>query len=111
MLDKNDERYKSAQKRVKQLSAFYSSLGSYIVLIIFLFIIDVATGDSWWFYWAAIGFGIAIAVRAWNIFIKGRFGKNWEEDKIRQIMEQEEGVKPKRSLVDEEDYFETKSDA
>ena len=39
-----------------------------MVIIAGLFVIDLATGDGWWFYWAAIGWGIGLAWRALAVF-------------------------------------------
>lgn len=49
--------------------SFQAHLGSYLVIIVGLFIIDVASGNGWWFYWPMIGWGIAVAlhgVTAWT---------------------------------------------
>ena len=39
-----------------------------MVIIAGLFVIDLTTGDGWWFYWAAIGWGIGLAWRALAVF-------------------------------------------
>jgi hypothetical protein len=111
MFDPKDERYKSAKKRAGQLREFYQHLGSYLFVNTIIFTIDVLDGGSWWFYWVLVPWGLGILSHGWSIFGGNRFGKDWEERKIRQIMEQEEGVKPKRSLAAEDDYFENQSDA
>ena len=57
-----------------------------------LLIINLVTSpDKLWFYWVAIFWGIGILFNAANIFLrKGNFlGKEWEEKKIKKILDQE----------------------
>ncbi len=39
-----------------------------------------------WFYWPMLGWGIGIATHAVGVF---GIGKDWEERKIQQLMEEE----------------------
>lgn len=76
--------------RAHELREFYSHLAVYIIVIAALVVIDLLTGDGWWFYWAAIGWGIAIALHALRLFGQvGPFGKDWEERKADEIMRRE----------------------
>lgn len=51
---------------------FISHLGAYGGVICFLFIINMITSpDSLWFFWPALGWGLAVAIHAVNIFIPG----------------------------------------
>ena len=89
----NDERYEKAKERVKELKGFYSNLVSYITINVILIIINLVTSpESLWFYWVTIFWGIGILIHASKIFIiKGKFlGEDWEEKKIKEIMEKEE---------------------
>ncbi len=89
----NDTRYYKARKRVKEIKKFYSSLMMYVIFISFLAAINYYT-NQWkymWFLWAAFGWGIgiffhAIKVFSWNPI----FGKDWEERKLKQFMEEED---------------------
>lgn len=85
-----DERYQAAKERVKELRGFYEHLGIYIVVNITLFIINVVTAPgAWWFYWVTVFWGIGIIWHAYATFAGGRFmGKDWEERKIREILEE-----------------------
>jgi len=88
----NDEKYKEAKKRVKELKDFYKNLLTYVGVNILLITINLITSPGrLWFYWVTIFWGIAILLHASKIFIlKGRFlGKEWEERKIKEIMGKE----------------------
>jgi uncharacterized protein YhhL (DUF1145 family) len=88
----NDERYEKAKKRVKELKKFYRNLVTYVVINIILIIINLVTSPgSLWFYWVTIFWGIAILLHASKVFVlKGKFlGEEWEERKIKEIMEKE----------------------
>jgi len=92
----NDEKYREAKKRVKELKDFYRNLLTYVGVNILLIIINLLTSPgSLWFYWVTIFWGIAIVLHASKVFIfKGKFlGKEWEEKKIKEIMGQESNSK------------------
>lgn len=76
--------YERAVKRVKELKGFYGNLISYCIVIPFLVIINLITSPKeLWFYWPMLGWGIGVVAHAMNTFA---IGKNWEEKKIREIM-------------------------
>ena len=88
----NDEKYEKAKKRVEELKKFYGNLVIYGVINVILIIINLVTSPgSLWFYWVTIFWGIAILLHASKVFIlKGKFlGEEWEERKIKEIMEKE----------------------
>jgi len=87
-----DKRYKKARKRVEELKGFYIHLFIYILVNLGMFIVNiVTTPGELWFYWPLFGWGIGILAHAMSVFgIRGLFGKEWEERKIKQIMEKEE---------------------
>ena len=92
----NDEKYKEAKKRVKELKDFYKNLLTYVGVNILLITINLITSPGrLWFYWVTIFWGIAILLHASRVFIlKGKFwGKEWEEKKIKEIMEKESNSK------------------
>ena len=93
----NDEKYERAKKRVEELKRFYRNLVTYTVINIILIIINLVTNPQHlWFYWVTIFWGAAILLHASKVFVfKGKFlGREWEERKIKEIMEEEE--KPKQ---------------
>jgi hypothetical protein len=82
-----DPAYKRARRRVRELKGFYSHLAIYCIVITALFLINVATGRGWWFFWPAIGWGIGIAVHALSVYgLDSMLGADWEERKIRELM-------------------------
>ncbi len=92
----NDQKYKEAKIRVKELRDFYINLLTYVGVNILLIVINLVTSsESLWFYWVTIFWGIAILLHASKIFIlKGKFlGKEWEEKKIKEMMGEESDSK------------------
>jgi hypothetical protein len=89
----SNEKYEKAKKRVQELRRFYRNLVSFGIINVILIIVDVATSPgSLWFYWVTIFWGIAVLLHASKVFIlKGTFlGEEWEQKKIKEIMEKEE---------------------
>jgi hypothetical protein len=55
-----------------------------------LVIINLVTSpDTLWFYWVTIFWGIGVIWHAISVY--GKLGKNWEDKKIKEIMEKEKG--------------------
>lgn len=79
--------YDRAAKRVKQLKGFYGNLSSYCIVIPFLIFVNLNTSPEYhWFWWPMLGWGIGIASHAFQTF---GIGKDWEDKKIREIMEKD----------------------
>ncbi len=97
-IDKRESRYIKAKERVDELRGFYGNLTAYVVVITGLAVLNYYV-DGWsymWFLWAALGWGIGLFFHAvntfrWNPF----FGKDWEERKIKEFMDEENGNKTK----------------
>lgn len=89
----NEEKtsYYNAQKRVEELKAFYGNLASYIIFIGGLMVLNLLTYKEYlWFLWPAGGWGIGLAFHAMKTFNYMPFlGNDWEEKKIREIMEKD----------------------
>jgi hypothetical protein len=46
----------------------------------------------WWVQWVMFGWGIGVASHAFSVFAyRGFFGAQWEERKVRELMEQRRG--------------------
>ena len=90
-MNEQDTKYKKAKAKVEALKGFYVHLGVYIIINLGLFIINMlASPGRLWFFWPLIGWGIAIILHALRVFGPGRYlGADWEEEKIREIMEDE----------------------
>jgi len=91
------ERYQKAKKRVKEIKGFYGNLVSYILVISFLTFINLKyTPEHLWFYWPMLGWGIGVLFHAFGVFnIVPFFGDDWEEKKIKELMEEEDKQKDK----------------
>ena len=89
------EKYNKAKKRIKELKEFYSHLASYLVVIPFLIFINLYFSPKHiWFYWPMLGWGIGLFFHALGVFnIFPFFGKDWDDKKIKEIMEKEKNTK------------------
>jgi len=85
------EKYKAAQRRVNEIKEFYFHLILYIVVNLILVIYNLAsTPDILWFIWPMAGWGLGILSHACSVFFNGRrFGKKWEERKIKELIEKD----------------------
>ncbi len=88
----DDMRYERAKKRVEELKGFYGHLTAYIIVNVFLAIINFFTTPGfWWFLFVTFFWGIGLISHAASLFLKrGIFSREWEERKIREYMEEEE---------------------
>lgn len=90
-----DPAYKRARRRVLAIKGFYSHIAIYCIVIAALFFINYFQGGRWWFYWAAVGWGIGVSVHAISVFgLDSLLGADWEERKIRELMDRERGRSP-----------------
>ena len=97
-----ERKYLQAKSRVEKLKAFYTHLTVYIVVNVaistFKIIRNLRNGETFqeaifdlsfsgiWLLW-----GIALAIHAFSVFgLPFILGDNWEEEKIKQFMEEEE---------------------
>ena len=96
IINKDQIQYEEAVKKVKKLKGFYTHAIVYVVINIMVFIVNtqnLAPGESYFqftnfltaFFW-----GIGLLAHAMSTFIPYFIlGKDWEERKIKQLMEQE----------------------
>ncbi len=96
MLDEQ-ERYKLAKERVAAIKGFWVHFFTYILVNAGLFLVNLLTreqGGNWWFYWPLVGWGIGLAAHAFSVYgAHGIFGPEWEERKIRELMEKDKEPK------------------
>jgi 2TM domain len=87
----NDERYFQAKKRVEEIKGFYGHLTSFILVNIFLFVMNIVTSpNELWFFWPTIGWGIGLLFHGMKVFgYSPFFNKDWENQKIKEFMEKE----------------------
>ena len=88
-----EEAYLRAQKKVKALVGFYWHLASYVIVNLFIIILIVSNGGklfSFGTFATAFFWGIGLMFHFLGVFGPDfLFGKNWEERKIKKIMEKE----------------------
>ncbi len=91
-MDQSQQRYERAHARVQALKGLYTHVVAYVLVNIGLFAINLLAGGGWWFYWPLLGWGVGLGLHVLNVFaIGGRFGQDWEERKIRDLMDRERG--------------------
>ena len=85
------KRYQLAQKKVKGIREFYEHLTVFILVSVVLIVINLMTSPEYlWFIWCLLGWGIGVVVHGLKAFgVSPFFNKDWEERKIREIMEKE----------------------
>lgn len=87
----NQQAYEKAQKRVKEIKGFYSHLITYCLVIPGIIFVNLRfTPGFYWFWFSALGWGLGLFFHWLGIFgfrLLG-FGKDWEERKIKEFMNQ-----------------------
>jgi hypothetical protein len=85
--------YERAKRRMEEIRGFYTHLLVYAVVNAFLFLVNwLNSPGDWWFYWPLLGWGIGVVAHGLSVFAGGGFwGKDWEERKIKQLMEKDSG--------------------
>jgi len=88
-MNTEDRKYQKALERVRMIRGFYTHLVIYVLVNTLLFLINImASPDVLWFYWPLLGWGVGVVVHVFYVFGFGRwFGPDWEEKKIKEIME------------------------
>ncbi|MCR5862859.1 2TM domain-containing protein [Flavobacterium sp. J372] len=87
--------YYKAQKRVEEIKGFYGNLFSFILINLGLMILNLVTYPQYlWFLYPVAGWGIGVIIHAMYTFSwMPFFGADWEEKKIREIIEKENSDK------------------
>ncbi len=93
-------RYQEALKRVKKIKGFYSHLVVFVVINIMIMIVNIQEldpGESYFQlhnFFTLLAWGVGLLAHALGVFLPSALlGKNWEEKKIKQLMEQEKNNK------------------
>jgi hypothetical protein len=91
----NDETYRRARRRAQETRGFYRHLGTYLLVNLLLFAINMITmPDALWFYWPLLGWGVGLAAHAFRVFvIGGNRGDKWEERNVQEIIAEERAKK------------------
>jgi hypothetical protein len=85
----DQDAYRRARRRVREIRGFYVHVAVFVAVNILLHLINfVATPKVYWAFWPLVGWGIGLlahglATFRWMPFL----GKDWEERKIRELMD------------------------
>ena len=92
-----EDKYLMAKKKVENIKGFYGNLIVFIAVNIVLVIINLSTSPNHlWFYWPLMWWGLGVVFHGLKVFeIFPGFGKEWEEKKIKELMEKEKENKNK----------------
>lgn len=88
------EAYKRAKKRVKEIKGFYINLLCYCIVVPGLIITNVIfTPEFHWFWFSLLGWGTGLLIHGLNAFnVMPFLGAGWEERKMKEYMDKEEEV-------------------
>jgi len=94
---REQEEEKRIRRRVRKIRDFYSHLVVYLVVNAILVVVWYFTSGGFpWFVFPLGGWGIGIFFHWYSVFVEdGLLGKNWEDRKVKQLMEKERGRKKK----------------
>ena len=86
-----EQRYLKAQKRVNDIKGFYTHLTVYCLVIPIIIFINLKFVPYFhWFWFSALGWGFGLVMHWFQTFgfkLIG-FGRDWEEKKIKEYMNQ-----------------------
>ena len=78
--------YKKAKERVTELKSFYIMIVGYVLLVPFLYFLNIKTSpDYHWFWFPTVC--CTISILGYSIYLFA--GRNWEERKIQELMEKQ----------------------
>ena len=95
-LNSDEIKYQQALKRVKKIKGFYTHLMVYVVINTGLLIANYRNSDAnenfwhWQTFNTVIFWGIGLVAHGMSVFMPEiLMGKDWEEKKIKELMEKE----------------------
>lgn len=95
-LSPEEIKYQQALKRVKKIKGFYSHLLVYVVINTMLLIVNYKNMDAnenfwrWQVFSTALFWGIGLVAHGLSVFLPSfMMGKDWEERKIKELMDKE----------------------
>lgn len=86
-----EDRYFLAKKKVENIKGFYGNVIAYVTVNIVLIFINLYTSPNYlWFFWPLLWWGFGVVFHGLKVFeIIPTLGKDWEERKIKEIMDKE----------------------
>ena len=99
-VNEEEAKYFEAYKRVKKVKGFYTHAAVYVMVNIMIVIINIQEldpGESYFQYhnfFTAFFWGLGLLAHGLSLFLPGMlFGDNWEEKKIKELMEKDKSNK------------------
>jgi hypothetical protein len=93
-------KYDQARKRVKEIKGFYTHFVVYLVVNVMIFVVNIQDLDPGETYFqfknftTAFFWGLGLLAHALSVFVPSMImGKNWEERKIKELMDKDKGSK------------------
>lgn len=84
-------KYQKAKEKVEAIKGFHSNLFSYCIIIPILAYINYRTTSFAWVLFPAVGWGIGLVAHWMNVYgYNPILGKDWEERKIKEFMQNDE---------------------
>ena len=75
-----------ARQKVQAMTGFYIHAAVFAAVILILFAVDAAVGESWWVQWPFLGWGAGLAAHWALVFGNGlSFLTAWQERKIEEL--------------------------
>lgn len=83
--------YEKAKKRANEIKGFYYNLTAYCIIIPIIIACNLIFMPEYHFFWfSMLGWGTGLLIHGMGAFdYNPFFGKNWEEQKLQEIMETE----------------------
>lgn len=99
--DFEELKYEKAKKKANNIRAFYYQLTAYCVIIPVLIFINLTfVPEFHWFWFSMIGWGTGVIMHGMEAFDLNPFlGKNWEERKLKQFVEEEKRKQEKTNKL------------
>ncbi|MDO7173951.1 2TM domain-containing protein [Mariniflexile sp. AS56] len=90
------DRYERAAKRVKRIRGFYSHAIVYVVINMMIVVVNIQNLDAgesyfqWHNFTTLFFWGIGLVAHGVSVFVPNyMLGKDWEERKIKELMEKD----------------------
>ena len=98
MQNQDEIKYQEAVRKVKKIKGFYTHAIVYVVINLMIIIVNTQNSTEGLFrlknFSTAIFWGIGLLAHAMSVFMPGIIlGKDWEEKKIKELMEKEKNNK------------------
>lgn len=73
-----------AIEHVENLKSFYMHLAVYVLVMIFLTLLNYVTSSRWWVIWPMMGWGLGLAIHGATVLLEGGglFNAEWEKKQI-----------------------------